>query len=109
MYIGTLMFLQEPPGDTYYRFAVRHGLSVPAPGQLNARFRDMIDRTTPIDYSDCPLASTAGSRIWICIYIYIFLHVYIHICTRVFVCVREYMCVCVCVYVLGCDCVCVLP
>jgi len=92
------MFLQEPPGDTYYRFAVRHGLSVPAPGQLNARFRDMIDRTTPIDYSDCPLASTAGSRIWICIYIYIyFTCIYTYLYTRVCVCERVHVCVCVCV------------
>ena len=50
---GTLIFLREPPGDTYYRLAEQHGLCVPVPTVLDQRFQEVVARKDAIDYSAC--------------------------------------------------------
>jgi hypothetical protein len=55
-------YLREPPGETYYRAASRHGLSVPVPTVLNERFGEAIASKPAIDYSTS--AQESSEDIW---------------------------------------------
>lgn len=67
---GTLMYLKEPVGETYCRFAKMHGLDVGTPQELDRRFKlnyklavccrneprlklevDLFDPQAPLDYA----------------------------------------------------------
>ncbi|EKX46016.1 hypothetical protein GUITHDRAFT_138503 [Guillardia theta CCMP2712] len=51
---GTLMYLKEPPGETYARFARDFAVSIDPNLDINQSFKRVISSLPPLDYSNLP-------------------------------------------------------